>query len=91
MPQTAPESALGHLKYLPLPTIDRFRKHMKWMNIKHYDDIILYSQMPRASAGECEETDIGRYRHLVGIYRAQYLFEVFGHKGNIYIMENYDP
>ena len=24
--------------------------------------------------------------NLLGIYRAQYLLEVFGHKGNIYIM-----
>ena len=61
------------------------------MNIKHYDDIILYSQMPVASQKEMQETDYVQYRHLLGIYRALYLFETFGHKGNIYILENYTP
>lgn len=30
-------------KYLPLPTQEQFRKQMKVMNIKSYDDVILYS------------------------------------------------
>lgn len=61
------------------------------MNIKTYDDIILYSQMPKATAEEIDGNTIALYRHLVGIYRAHFLFETFGHKGNIYILDNYDP
>lgn len=68
---------------------------MKVMNIKSYDDVILYSQMPVPSFSEdystLERDEMASYRHLIGIYRAQYLLETFGHRGNIYILENYNP
>ena len=27
----------------------------------------------------------------MGIFRAQYLLETFGHKGNIYLLQDYNP
>ena len=78
-------------KYLPLPTQDQFRKQMKVLNIKSCDHVIRYSQMPVPSYADHEQVEMGIYRHLLGIYRAQYLLETFGHRGNIYILENYDP
>ena len=62
---------------------------MKNLNIKTYDDVILFSQMPKATQDEIHASDLAIYRHLIGIYRTQYLFETFGHKGNIYIFEDY--
>ena len=47
--------------------------------------------MPKATPEETDVNNIAFYRHLVGIYKAQFLFETFGHKGNIYILEDYDP
>lgn len=57
------------------------------MNIKHYDDVILYAQVPKVYE-ELGNMDVSNLPivNLLGIYRAQYLLEVFGHKGNIYIM-----
>ena len=61
------------------------------MNLKSYDDVILYSQMPISSYADEEQDEMASYRHLLGVYRAQYLLETFGHRGNIYILANYDP
>lgn len=49
--------------------------------------------MPMARYADANEDadEMASYRHLIGIYRAQYLLEAFGHRGNIYILENYDP
>ena len=44
-----------------------------------------------ASQYEQQTDEMSSYRHVVGIYRAQFLLEAFGHRGNIYILENYDP
>ena len=30
-------------KYLPLPTVTRFRQHMQTLNIKSYDDVLIYA------------------------------------------------
>jgi 3-mercaptopyruvate sulfurtransferase SseA len=82
---------LDAYKNLPLPSLELFKQTMKQMNIKHYDDIILYSQVPKVYE-ELGNIDVNNLPivNLLGIYRAQYLLEVFGHKGNIYIMQNYD-
>lgn len=47
--------------------------------------------MPVAGYAEADQDEMASYRHLLGVYRAQYLLEAFGHRGNIYILENYDP
>ena len=61
------------------------------MNIKSYDDVLLYSQIPKSyeQLGTMDQSELPIV-NLLGIYRAQYLFEAFGHKGNIYVMQNYD-
>lgn len=28
---------------------------------------------------------------MMSVFRTQYLFEVFGHKGNIYVLTDYQP
>ena len=44
-----------------------------------------------SSQYEQQSDEMSSYRHIMGIYRAQFLLEAFGHRGNIYILENYDP
>jgi hypothetical protein len=41
---------------------------MKQMNIKIYDDVILYSQMPINIEENSHDHD--KYLHLIGIFRA---------------------
>lgn len=35
--------SLDPYKYLPIPTVERFRQHMQTLNVKSYDDILLYA------------------------------------------------
>ena len=57
------------------------------MNIKSYDDVLLYSQVPKVfeELGNPDKSNLA-FVNLLGVYRAQYLLELFGHKGNIYIL-----
>lgn len=61
------------------------------MNIKTYDDVILYSQTPSNFDNSEKYNEYESLLHLVGIFRTQYLFEFFGHKGNIYVLQDYNP
>ena len=85
------QGELDFYKFLPLPSIEQFKQTMKNMNIKSYDDVILYSQIPKSweHLGSLDQSELPIV-NLLGIYRAQYLLEAFGHKGNIYILQSYD-
>lgn len=64
---------------------------MKTLNIKSYDDVLIYSQVPKVfeELGNPEKSNLA-FVNLLGLYRAQYLMEMFGHKGNIYILQDYN-
>ena len=86
--------SLDPFKYLPLPTLERFTQMMKTLNLKSYDDVILYSQTPNYMQHYNQEyfsPDSKHCTHLLGLFRVQYLLEAFGHRGNIYIVQNYTP
>ena len=61
---------LNAYKYCPLPSLEFFSEQMKTMNIKTYDDVILYSQMPMTNYQYEQEDEMSFYKHLLGIYRA---------------------
>lgn len=64
---------------------------MKQLNLKSYDDVLLYSQVPKVfeELGNLDKSNLA-FVNLLGVYRAQYLLELFGHKGNIYILQDYN-
>jgi 3-mercaptopyruvate sulfurtransferase SseA len=80
---------------MPLPSLSYFVDTMRNLNVKNYDDVILYSQIPQ-SVQDKYKVEGDDYSHqnmlnLLGIFRAQYLLEAFGHKGNIYILQDFEP
>ena len=60
--------SIEEYKFLPIPNLELFIQTMKQMNIKIYDDVILYSQMPTHNEGHVHDHD--QYAHLIGIFRA---------------------
>ena len=60
--------SLEPYKFLPIPSVDLFIQTMKLLNIKIYDDVILYSQIPE----NIEELthNYEKYAHLIGVFRA---------------------
>ena len=82
----ADNGELDAFNCMPMPNMPMFVDTMKRLNIKSYDDVLLYSQVPKVfeELGNPETSNLS-FVNLLGIYRAQYLFELYGHKGNIYI------
>jgi hypothetical protein len=78
---------LDNYQCMPVPNFKIFTDAMKSLNIKSYDDVLLYSQVPKVfeELGNSEKSNLPHV-NLLGIYRAQYMLELFGHKGNIYIL-----
>lgn len=78
---------------MPLPKTKYFTETMQTLNVKSYDDVLLYSQVPPMYAEQFsnseDEHDSRNLVNLMGIFRAQYLLEAFGHRGNIYILTDY--
>ena len=57
---------------------------MQTLNVKSYDDILLYAQTPNLMGdGNIKSMQMCA---MLSVFRAQFLFEIFGHRGNIYVL-----